>query len=73
MPYLPAGSTFVHDYVSSLIPPQAIAQGEIQWITLDEETSFEAGLLARDPVEWEWTEKHSALAYVQMFKQEGLL
>ncbi|KAM0755580.1 hypothetical protein T439DRAFT_320277 [Meredithblackwellia eburnea MCA 4105] len=78
VPYLPAGSTFVKDFVSSLIPSQALAVGEIQWITLDEERCLEAGLLPDpDPVtgvrEWEWTEKHSALAYIQMFQSEGLL
>ncbi|KAL8283233.1 hypothetical protein RQP46_006011 [Phenoliferia psychrophenolica] len=81
VPYLPPGSTFVKDYITSLIPPQAVAAGEIQWVSLDEESCFEAGLLPHpDPAdpdqrtpEWEWTEKHSALAYVQMFQKEGLL
>lgn len=63
----------MHDFVATLVPPQALAQGDVQWVTLDEERCFEAGLLPAEPAEWEWTEKHSALAYVQMFKSEGLL
>ncbi|KAK4703152.1 hypothetical protein P7C70_g3065, partial [Phenoliferia sp. Uapishka_3] len=79
VPYLPVGSTFVKDYVTTLLPPQAITAGEISWTSLDDERCFEAGLLeAPDPEtgyykEWEWTESHSALAYVQMFQKEGLL
>lgn len=78
MPYLPVGSTFARDFVSSLFPQQALAAGEIQWATLDEDLCEEAGLLPKpDPetgdVEWEWTERHSALLYVQLFQKEGLL
>ena len=79
VPFLPPGSTFIQDYISSLVPPQAVS--ELQWVTLDDERCFEAGLLPpSDPAdpdqrtpEWEWTEKHSALAYVQMCQKEGLL
>lgn len=78
VPYLPVGSTFARDFVASLFPQQALAAGEIQWATLDEDLCEEAGLLPKpDPetgdVEWEWTERHSALLYVQLFQKEGLL
>lgn len=80
VPYLPAGSTYLQDFVSTLFPPQAVAAGEIEWIVVPDEDFYEAGLVDRPKLsqgeeegEWEWTEKHSAFAYLQMLKNEGLL
>lgn len=83
VPYLPAGSTFVKDFATSIFPPQAISDGEIEFISVPDEDFDEAGLLPAPPAEteaasggaggWEWTEKHSCFAYVQAFRREGLL
>ncbi|GAA6032047.1 hypothetical protein JCM8097_003403 [Rhodosporidiobolus ruineniae] len=80
VPYLPANSTYVKDFLLSLFPAPAVRNGEIEVITLGEDTLEEAGLLdPRDPEkgeeegEWEWQEKHSTFAYVHQFKKEGIL
>lgn len=64
--------------MTTLFPPQAIANGEVEWIQPDFEGMYEAGINQRPTAEeqegeWEWTEKHSAWTYVQLFKKESLL
>ncbi|GJN92229.1 hypothetical protein Rhopal_005259-T1 [Rhodotorula paludigena] len=80
VPYLPANSTFVKDFLLSLFPPQAVRNGEIEILDLPEELFIGAGLL--DPPdadkdeeegEWAWRDKHTTFAYVHQFKKEGLL
>ncbi|GAA6056001.1 hypothetical protein JCM3770_002136 [Rhodotorula araucariae] len=78
VPYLPANSTFVKDFLLSLFPPAAVKNGEISVLELPEEMLIGAGLLdppeREDEVgEWEWRAKHSTFAYVHQFKKEGLL
>ncbi|BGP36483.1 hypothetical protein JCM10450v2_000383 [Rhodotorula kratochvilovae] len=77
VPYLPANSTLVKDFLLSLFPPAAVKNGEIEVLDLREELFIGAGLL--DPPEredeageWEWRAKHSTFAYVHQFKKEGL-
>lgn len=80
VPYLPDGSTYVKDFLSSLFPAPALAAGEIEWITVPNEDFYEARLVTPPDVEkrevageWEWNEKHTSFAFVKMLKQEGLL
>lgn len=77
MPYLPPGSTYVRDFLSSLFPPQAILNGEIEFIEPNDASMHEAGVLNDDELasggDWDWQEKHLAWMYVDMFKREGLL
>lgn len=80
MPYLPASSTYVKDFVSSLFPPQALAAGEIEWLSVTNDEFYEAGLVTppdaskdEEEGEWEWTERHTAFTIVKMLKREGML
>ncbi|GAA5944360.1 hypothetical protein JCM3775_002896 [Rhodotorula graminis] len=78
VPYLPAGSTFVHDFVLSLFPPAAVKNGEIELVSIGEDVFVDVGLLdppvdEGDEGRWEWRTKHSTFAYVHQFKKEGLL
>ncbi|KAI5480865.1 putative pyruvate dehydrogenase kinase [Pseudohyphozyma bogoriensis] len=77
VPFLPPESTFVKDFLTTLFPPQALANGEIEWISVPQDDFYEAGLNTRregdDEDDFEWTESHSALTYLKVFKKEGLL
>ncbi|ORY39258.1 hypothetical protein BCR35DRAFT_336546 [Leucosporidium creatinivorum] len=78
VPHLPPSSPFIRNFMTTLFPPQAIANGEVEWIQPDFEGMYEAGINQRPAEgeqegEWEWTEKHSAWTYVQLFKKESLL
>ncbi|BGO96530.1 putative pyruvate dehydrogenase kinase [Rhodotorula toruloides] len=80
VPYLPAKSTFIKDFLLSLFPPAAVQNNEIEFLQLAEDDFHEAGMLdlpdpgkGEEPGEWEWQDKHSTYALVQQFKKEGLL
>ncbi|KAK4057626.1 hypothetical protein OIO90_001273 [Microbotryomycetes sp. JL221] len=80
VPYLPPGSTFTRNFAASLFPQQALAAGEIDFLTPDHEGLFEAGITTlpdtatgEEPGEYEWTDAHSMWSYVQLVKREGLL
>ncbi|GAA5838566.1 hypothetical protein JCM9279_003281 [Rhodotorula babjevae] len=78
VPYLPAGSTLVRDFLLSLFPPAAVTNGEIELVDMAEDVFVDAGLLdapldEADEGRWEWRSKHSTFAYVHQFKKEGLL
>ncbi|TNY23219.1 hypothetical protein DMC30DRAFT_414412 [Rhodotorula diobovata] len=78
VPYLPADSTFVKDFLLSLFPPAAVKNGEIEVVDIKEDAFIDAGLLdppadASEEGEWEWRAKHTSFAYVHQFKKEGLL
>ncbi|GAA5842981.1 hypothetical protein JCM11251_007304 [Rhodosporidiobolus azoricus] len=80
VPYLPANSTYVKDFLLSLFPPIAVRNGEIEIIEVDEDAFQEAGLLdtpdkakGEEEGEWEWRDKHTSLTYVTQFKKEGIL
>ncbi|GAA5892048.1 hypothetical protein JCM6882_005677 [Rhodosporidiobolus microsporus] len=80
VPYLPAQSTYVKDFLLSLFPPVAVRNGEIEIVEIGEETFQEAGLLeppdkqkGEEEGEWEWRDKHTSLTYIHQFKKEGLL
>lgn len=78
VPNLPPSSSFLRNFMTTLFPPQAIANGEVEWVQPDFEGMYEAGINPR-PAEgeqegdWEWTEKHSAWTYLQLFKKASLL
>ncbi|GAA5922329.1 uncharacterized protein JCM15063_003268 [Sporobolomyces koalae] len=76
IPYLPAHSTLVRDFLYSLFPAQAVQNGEVSLVEPNEQDLVEAGIL--DPSqpgdeEWEWQDKHSLFTYIKQFKKEGLL
>ncbi|GAA5907745.1 hypothetical protein JCM8208_005505 [Rhodotorula glutinis] len=78
VPYLPPGSTLVHDFLLSLFPPAAVKNGEVELVSIAEDVFVDAGLLdppvnEDDEGRWEWRDKHSTFAYVHQFKKEGLL
>ncbi|BGP28745.1 hypothetical protein JCM10296v2_000481 [Rhodotorula toruloides] len=80
VPYLPANSTFIKDFLLSLFPPAAVQNNEIEFLQLAEDDFHEAGMLdlhvsskGEELGEWEWQDKHSTYALVQQFKKEGLL
>lgn len=78
VPSLPADSKFVKEFLLSLLPAQAVAAGEITWLSLDNETALEAGLENKSAMDDDggrevWSEMHSALTYVKSFKLEGML
>ncbi|SCZ90367.1 BZ3500_MvSof-1268-A1-R1_Chr1-3g01945 [Microbotryum saponariae] len=76
VPYLSPNSTFIRDFGSTLFPTQALATGEIDFYEPDHEQMYEAGLVSTEQDkrgEWEWSDKHSAWAYLQLFRKEGML
>ncbi|GAA5947089.1 hypothetical protein JCM3765_002148 [Sporobolomyces pararoseus] len=85
IPYLPASSPLIRNFLNSLFPSQAVQNGEITFLETQENELIEAGILdpARsigegagtedDEGEWEWKDKHSLFSYIQQFKKEGLL
>ncbi|GAA5896608.1 hypothetical protein JCM5296_004188 [Sporobolomyces johnsonii] len=80
VPYLPASSTYVKDFLLALFPAAAVRNGEIEVLDVKEEDLVEAGVLEQpdkdkgeEEGEWEWRERHSLFSYVQQFKKEGLL
>ncbi|SCV68437.1 BQ2448_558 [Microbotryum intermedium] len=76
VPYLPPNSTFIRDFGSTLFPTQALATGEIDFYEPEHEQMYEAGLVSTEQDtkgEWEWSDKHSAWAYLQLFRREGML
>ncbi|KAM0793409.1 hypothetical protein ACM66B_000860 [Microbotryomycetes sp. NB124-2] len=77
-PHLPPQSAFVRNFAANLFPQQALAAGEIEFVSPDFEGLFEAGIITppdedEDPGEFEWTEAHSTWTYLQLLKREGLL
>lgn len=67
VPYLPADSTFVKDFLLSLFPPAAVKNGEIEVVDIKEDAFIDAGLLdppadASEEGEWEWRAKHTSFA-----------
>ncbi|GAA5975843.1 hypothetical protein JCM21900_001489, partial [Sporobolomyces salmonicolor] len=80
VPYLPASSTYVKDFLLALFPAAAVRNREIEVLDVKEEDLVEAGVLeprnkdkGEEEGEWEWRERHSLFSYVQQFKKEGLL
>ncbi|BGP21565.1 pyruvate dehydrogenase kinase [Rhodotorula toruloides] len=80
VPYMPANSSFIKDFLLSLFPPAAVQNNEIEFLELTEDDFDEAGMLdlpdaskGEEPGEWEWQDKHSTYALVWQFKNEGLL
>ncbi|BGP12515.1 hypothetical protein JCM10213_007641 [Rhodosporidiobolus nylandii] len=80
VPYLPAGSPYVKDFLLSLFPPAAVRNGEIEILEVGEEVFQGAGLLdqpdrekGEEEGEWGWQEKHSAFTYIHQFKKEGII
>ncbi|GAA5822805.1 hypothetical protein JCM10212_001750, partial [Sporobolomyces blumeae] len=67
MPYLPASSPLVREFLLSIFPPASIQNNEVSFIEFDAAEFAQAGILelgggnddTMDEEAWEWTDQHS--------------